>query len=30
MIWSYRATYRNYHLMEVTSRILPNGAAPAP
>lgn len=30
MIWSYRATYRNYHLMEVTSRILSGGAAPAP
>jgi hypothetical protein len=30
MIWSYKATYRNYHLMEVTSRILPGGAAPAP
>ena len=30
MIWSYRATYRNYHLMEVTSRILPGGAGPAP
>jgi hypothetical protein len=30
MIWSYKATYRNYHLMEVKSRILPGGAAPAP
>jgi hypothetical protein len=30
MIWSYKATYRNYHLMEVTSRILPGGAAPSP
>jgi hypothetical protein len=30
MVWSYRATYRNYHRMEVTSRILPGGAAPAP
>jgi hypothetical protein len=30
MIWSYKATYRNYHLMEVKSRILPGDAAPAP
>lgn len=26
--WSYRATYRNYHLLEVTSRILPGSTAP--
>jgi hypothetical protein len=30
MVWSYRATYRNYHLLEVTSRILPGSEAPAP
>jgi hypothetical protein len=29
VVWSYQATYRNYHKMEVTSRILP-GIAPAP
>ena len=28
MAWSYRATYRNYHLLEVTSRILPGSIAP--
>ncbi len=26
--WSYRATYGNYHRLEVKSRILPGGAAP--
>ncbi len=30
MVWSYKATYRNYHLLEVKSRILPGGEAPAP
>lgn len=29
-VWSFRATYRNYHKMEVTSRILPGSEAPAP
>jgi hypothetical protein len=29
-VWSYKATYRNYHLLEVTSRILPGDEAPAP
>jgi len=24
LVWSFRATYRNYHKMEVTSRILPS------
>jgi len=28
--WSFRATYRNYHKLEVTSRILPASKAPAP
>jgi hypothetical protein len=28
--WSYRATYRNYHKMEVTTRILPGGGTPVP
>jgi len=26
--WSYRATYRNYHRLEVKSRILPGSEAP--
>ncbi len=30
MVWSYSATYRNYHLLKVTSRILPGGETPAP
>jgi len=30
MLWSFRATYRNYHRLEVTSRILPGFEAPAP
>ena len=30
MVWSYQATYRNYHKLEVTSRILPGSASPAP
>jgi hypothetical protein len=25
VVWSYRATYRNYHKLEVTSRIVPEG-----
>jgi hypothetical protein len=28
--WSFKATYRNYHKLEVTSRILPATDAPAP
>ena len=28
--WLFRATYRNYHKMEVTTRILPGNEAPAP
>lgn len=28
--WSYEATYRNYHRLEVTSRILPASIAPIP
>jgi hypothetical protein len=28
--WSFRATYSNYHKLEVTSRILPAGATSAP
>lgn len=30
IVWSFRATYRNYHRLEVTSRILPGGGASAP
>jgi hypothetical protein len=30
IVWSYRATYRNYHKLEVTSRILPVGETPVP
>jgi hypothetical protein len=30
IVWSFRATYRNYHKLEVTSRILPAGETPAP
>jgi hypothetical protein len=30
IVWSFRATYRNYHKLEVTSRILPGGEIPAP
>lgn len=30
IVWSFRATYRNYHKLEVTSRILPAGEASAP
>jgi hypothetical protein len=30
IVWSFRATYRNYHKLEVTSRILPGSEAPAP
>lgn len=29
-VWSFQATYRNYHRLEVTSRILPAGETPAP
>jgi hypothetical protein len=28
VVWSYRATYRNYHKLEVTSRILPGSETP--
>ena len=28
--WSFRATYRNYHKLEVTSRILDSSGAPVP
>ena len=28
-LWSFDATYRNYHRLEVKSRILPAGEAPA-
>jgi hypothetical protein len=30
IVWSFRATYRNFHKLEVTSRILPASEAPAP
>jgi hypothetical protein len=30
IVWSFRATYRNYHKLEVTSRIVPVGEKPAP
>jgi hypothetical protein len=30
IVWSFQATYRNYHKLEVTSRILPGSEAPAP
>ena len=29
-VWSFRATYRNYHRLEVTSRIVPDGQRNAP
>jgi hypothetical protein len=29
IVWSYQATYRNYHRLEVTSRILPGSMVPA-
>ena len=29
-VWSFQATYRNYHKLKVTSRILPGNEAPAP
>jgi hypothetical protein len=29
IVWSFRATYRNYHKLEVTSRILPGIKVPA-
>ena len=28
MVWSFQATYRNYHKLEVTSRIVPDSEAP--
>jgi hypothetical protein len=28
IVWSFQATYRNYHKLEVTSRILPGGERP--
>jgi hypothetical protein len=30
IVWTYQATYRNYHKLEVTSRILPGSMAPVP
>lgn len=30
IVWSFRATYRNYHKLEVKSRILPGFTKPAP
>jgi hypothetical protein len=30
MVWSFHATYSNYHKLQVTSRILPGSGAPAP
>jgi hypothetical protein len=30
IVWSFQATYRNYHKLEVTSRIVPAGEASAP
>jgi hypothetical protein len=30
IVWSFRATYRNYHKLEVTWRILPGISAPTP
>jgi hypothetical protein len=30
IVWSFRATYRNYHKLEVKSRILPGFEKPAP
>jgi hypothetical protein len=30
IVWSFQATYRNYHRLEVTSRILPSSERPAP
>lgn len=30
IVWSFRATYRNYHKLEVKSRILPGFDVPAP
>jgi hypothetical protein len=30
LVWSFRATYRNYHKMEVTSRIVPGSVASPP
>jgi hypothetical protein len=30
IVWSFRATYHNYHRLEVTSRILPGSERPAP
>jgi hypothetical protein len=30
IVWSFKASYRNFHKLEVTSRIVPAGDAPAP
>jgi hypothetical protein len=30
IVWTFRASYSNYHKLEVTSRILPFSEAPAP
>ncbi len=30
IVWSFQATYRNYHRLEVTSRIVPANEVPAP
>jgi hypothetical protein len=30
IVWSFRATYHNYHNLEVKSRILPGFEKPAP
>jgi hypothetical protein len=30
VVWSFRATYRNYHKLEVKSRILPGFEKPRP
>jgi hypothetical protein len=30
IVWTFRATYSNYHKLEVTSRILSGSEAPAP
>ena len=30
IVWSFSATYRNFHKLEVTSRILPTSETPAP
>ena len=30
IVWTYQATYRNYHKLEVTSHIVPASEVPAP